>query len=111
MSTIKPRKYNENLSDEENVLEDEKAARIRRDRDLDDIRTVCKSRQGRRVLWTLLSYCNVFDDGWRMSAEIHKLAGMRNVGIHIMQEICAADQEIFFQMMKEAKEDKETLDV
>lgn len=72
-----------------------------------DLKYVLSSRQGRRFIWRILSYCKLFESIWRPSAEIHKLAGMQEVGLFLTGEVVKVDDEAYFQMMKEAKQEAE----
>lgn len=70
-----------------------------------DLIFVLSSRQGRRMIWRILGYCKLFESIWRPSAEIHKLAGMQEVGLFLTGEVMRADDEAYFQMMREAKQE------
>jgi len=91
------------LSDEEQVkLNQEEAAKIRK-QELEDIRVILKTKEGRRFIWRLLSHCKVFNSIWSPSASIHYLAGKQDVGHFVLNEVTAADDDSLLKMMREAK--------
>lgn len=93
-----------NAADEKQVKEATEKAELIREQELNDLRWVCSHPQGRRFLWRLLSKCKVFGTIWDNSAKIHYNSGQQDIGHFIMAELAEADEEILFQMMKEAKE-------
>lgn len=103
--TQEPAALVKNAADKEQV---KKAAMTQKQREIqaaNDLRFVLSSRQGRRFIWRILCYCNMFQSIWRPSAEIHKLAGMQEVGLFLTGEITQVDDEAYFLMMKEAKQE------
>jgi hypothetical protein len=90
-----------NAADEQQVEKARKKDLSKRDKEIRDLYAVLQMPEGRRFLWRVLSHCKAFESIWRQSAEIHYLAGMRDVALFIMSEINDCDQEAFFKMMKE----------
>lgn len=76
-----------------------------REIELNDLRHVLQSDQGRRFMWRVLSHCRVFESIWHNSALIHHNAGRQDVGHYLMAEIVEADENLFLQMMKESKKE------
>ena len=76
----------------------------RRNRELNDLRLVLSTKEGRRVMWRFMSHCKAFEGIWDGSARIHYNSGRQDVGHFLIKEVEAADQDAFFTMMKEAKE-------
>lgn len=93
-----------NSGDEKKVNDAKNRERSKRDRELNDLRYLLQSHQGRRFVWRLLAHCSVFESIWSASALIHKNSGRQDVGHFLMAEVTAANEEAFFQMMKEAKQ-------
>ena len=93
-----------NVADEKQVREQGAAVNRERLRELNDIRYLLQSPQGRRFLWRLLSRCKSFGSVWEPSAKIHYNSGQQDVGHFIMAEIVEADENAFLQMMKESKQ-------
>lgn len=92
-----------NVGDKEQVRKAALTVKQREIQAANDLRFVLSSRQGRRFIWRVLSYTQMFKSIWRASAEIHKLAGMQEVGLFLTGEITLVDEEAYFQMMREAK--------
>jgi len=91
------------VSDKKQVKAAEQKERLGRDQELNDI---CSTPQGRRFMWRLLGHCRTFESIWKNSAEIHYNAGQQDLGHFLMSEIVEADQEIYFQMMRENKKEQ-----
>lgn len=95
-----------NAADPEQVKEARKKANRERKQEIEDLRTVLSTQQGRRLLWRILGYCKVFESIWSPSAQIHHSAGRQDVGHFIMAEIAHANEEALFTMMREAKSEE-----
>lgn len=110
MSAQQPRRYAgdsalvRDASDPEQVQRGERLEARRRRRELDDLRALIATPAGRRVLFRLLEHCKVFESIWDPSSRIHMHEGMRQVGLFLMAEIEAADDEALFTMMRESKD-------
>ena len=72
-----------------------------RDMDLEDLRTVLRTVEGRKVLWRVLSKCKTFNSVWHPSAAIHYNSGQQDIGHWLMSEIVDAGQDQLFKMMQE----------
>lgn len=82
----------------------EDKAKRKRNRELNDIRVIVASPEGRRFLWRVLSEGKIFQDGY-----IHGDAGYgttyttgkRSVGVWALSELMEAKPEVFMQMQRE----------
>ena len=74
-----------------------------REREVNDVRSILNTREGRRFMWKMLGHCRVFESIWHGSAQIHYNAGMQDVGHFILAEITEASPEAYLLMMKENK--------
>lgn len=90
-----------NASDYEQIKNAKKKEKITRENELDDIRVVLSSPEGKRFLWRILAKCKTFESIFEQSAKIHYNAGQQDVGHFLMSEIIEADEEILFRMMNE----------
>lgn len=83
----------------------------KRRKEINDLIYVLSDIKGRRFLWRLMTVCKCFSSvftGFENSRELRDYnAGQQDLGHFIMDEICSADQEYLFNMMKENKEEKE----
>ena len=95
-----------NSGDKEQVKQAAQRERSRRERELNDIRELLDTAEGKRFLWRLLEYCRTFESIWDASARIHYRSGQQDVGHFLMAEIVAADADALIVMMKaQTKED------
>lgn len=94
-----------NAADESQVKEAKRKELSGRDRELNDVRNILSTREGRRFVWRLLGHCKVFSSVWHASALIHYNAGMQDVGHYILADINDADPALLVLMMKENKGD------
>ena len=98
-----------NAADESQVEEARRREREARRQELQDMALLLESPVGRRIVWRILAQCGIFTDGWDPSARIHFNAGKRNVGLWLLDEVMAANDEAYLLMQREAKP-KETQD-
>jgi len=71
--------------------------------DKEDIRNVCKSIHGRRLIWRILSFCGVFEDSepGLNSDFLREQVGKRRTGLYIMGILNEADPAILLNIMNE----------
>jgi hypothetical protein len=93
-------------SDPEQVKEAKKKSERRRNREVEDIRTVLSTPSGRRFYWRMMTECGAFVDPFEESpfyANYRK--GQRSIGLKLLDELTIHMPEAFFTMQKEAKEE------
>lgn len=79
-----------------------------RDRELEDLRAVLLSREGRRFVWRLLSFCKVFGTVFHSSgSQVYYNAGQQDVGHFVLSEVTAVDENKLIEMMREEKEEND----
>lgn len=88
-----------NISDEAKVNARKKDLEKQRKHELEDLRKVIQSPEGRRVMARIIAHCRVFSSVWHPSALIHKNAGEQELGQWIMGEIVYADPKAGAQML------------
>lgn len=96
-----------NAADEGQVTAASKKEKLGRNRELDDLKRILSTDFGRRFVWRLLVRAGAFKSAWAPSALIHFNCGQQDFGHYIIAEVEEADQEAFFQMMREAKADRD----
>jgi len=96
-----------NAADEGQVREAEKRERFTRRDELDDLRMVLETKQGRRLLWRLMTHCRVFESIYHASALIHYNAGMQDVGHFLLAEITSASSGALMTMMQEQQKEQD----
>lgn len=92
-----------NAASAQQVKDSKIKEKLGRDQELNDIRVVCSTKEGRRFLWRVLGRCKVFNSVWENSARIHYNSGQQDLGHFLMAEVIAADEQFLSQMMKENK--------
>ena len=91
-----------NASDEGQVRQAKRKERTERDKELDDLRFVLGSPNGRRLFWRLLSRCGVFRLSYTDKiAETNFNEGERNIGLFVLSEIMEAKPQRWVQMQQE----------
>jgi hypothetical protein len=93
-----------NAADENQVRRAGELQENARDLELNDLRYILNTDQGRRVIWRFMEHCRVFTSIMEASAKIYYNAGAQDVGHYLMAEVAAADDEALFKMMREAKQ-------
>ena len=69
----------------------------------DSLTWVSSTEQGRRFIWDMLAYCGVYHDMAGEPNDVFKQLGKREVGLHLLGLLADIDDEIIFNMMREAK--------
>ena len=98
---------NDTFSDEQIVQSKNDLVGRERELELNDLRVVLSTGEGRRFIWRLLAHCKVFGSIWSQSAAIHYYAGKQDVGHFVWAEIAAANEDAIFQMMTESRKANE----
>lgn len=93
-----------NAADEAQVEERGKKKESERDQQLNDLRHILASPQGRRFYWRKLSDCGVFKTSFTGNSTTFFNEGMRNVGLGMMTDLMDADPQAYITMMNESKE-------
>jgi hypothetical protein len=90
-----------NIGDEGQVRERNAQARLIREQEANDVRSLLNSEEGRRYLWRLLSRCRVYKSSFTGSSETFFLEGQRHVGLAILDDIMDAEPDAYLLMIKE----------
>lgn len=69
----------------------------------EDILASCKTEAGRRFLWRILSFCEVFGEFEPLQSDKadQKQMGRRSVGLYIIGILQEADKDLFLKMLNE----------
>jgi hypothetical protein len=94
-----------NASDPEKVKESKEKSQRRRDREIDDMKFILNTVQGRRILHKYLSQSGVWQSSFTGNSETFFREGERNMGLKMLADINDADPEFLMIMTKEAKQD------
>lgn len=92
-----------NAADEQQVAQATEKEKLERELELDDLRKVLATESGRRLLWRLLTRASVHKSIWEPSAKIHYNSGQQDFGHFIEAEVLEANDEAYFQMMRESQ--------
>ena len=103
---LQPRAAVKNAADPQQVKRAGELEERSRERELNDLRVVLQSREGRRTVWRLLEKCRAFESVFEASAKIYYNAGRQDVGHYLMAEVVEADEEALFLMMRENKQER-----
>lgn len=72
-----------------------------RERELNEMRVILASPEGRRFLWRLMGRCRVFNSIYEQSSRIYFNSGQQDIGFYLLAEIDQADPEMFLKMRHE----------
>lgn len=69
----------------------------------DDIKAIMSTENGRRFIWRLLEYCGIYRDIEGQGQEADRQIGKRRAGLYILGIVSDVEEDLVFEMMKEAK--------
>lgn len=95
-----------NAADKNQVKEAEGKVKRTRERELNDVRMVLSTLQGRRFVWRYLSECGVFRTSFTGNSQTFFNEGERNIGLKILADVNEAAPEAYLTMMNESKGDQ-----
>ena len=79
-----------------------KEQKQKRNRELNDLRKVLKTPEGRRLIWKRLCDATIFQSGFSTNAlQMAFMAGERNQGLRLLTDITEVDDDAFYQMFRE----------
>lgn len=90
-----------NAADPRQVARAKKVEKERREIELEDLRAVLATDEGRRFIWRMISHCQVFGSVWSPNERIHYNAGVQDVGHWLLAEVSEADEIKILEMMQE----------
>lgn len=78
--------------------------KARRQREMNDLRQVLSTPEGRRFLWRLMSECGAFASVVRsgLDSSVFYLSGKQDVGHFIQAEVIEANEGAYLTMQKES---------
>lgn len=95
--------YVKNAADQEQVKSAARKSRWAREDDVNDVRELLKTPQGRRFMWRYLGFCKVFETSFTGNSQTFFNEGQRNVGLTMLNDINDADPEALILMMRDER--------
>lgn len=91
-----------NAADEQQVKTAAKKEVGQREKELNDMRSVLSTAQGRRVLFNIMAQCRTYNSVLHQSGSmVYYNAGQQDIGHWLQKEIVEADTEAYFKILKE----------
>lgn len=73
-----------------------------RQKEVDDVRKILKTPEGRRFVWRQLSLCGIFRSSWNLNSNQTSFSeGQRNVGLGLLVDVNEADPTAYAKMQSE----------
>lgn len=92
-----------NAADEQQLADSKKRNKAGRDQELDDLRTVLGTPQGRRFYWRTLGECGIYRTSYTGSSNSTCFnEGKREIGLRLMADLMEAAPEKYILMQQEA---------
>lgn len=98
-----------NAADKNQVKKGRRKEEILRDGEIDDLRHILSSVQGRRFIWGLLGKCHVFKTSFTGNSTTFFNEGKRDIGLRVLAYVNEAGPELYITMMQESKKEGENL--
>ena len=99
-----------NAADEEQVKTRKRKDERVRERELNDLRVVMATVEGRRFVWRLLEKAGVFRTSFTGNSTTFFNEGMRNMGLMVLGDVHEAAADAYIMMMNESKEGNQSND-
>lgn len=93
-----------NAADERQLKEADKHLKHRRLIEIEDLKFILKTEQGRRLLYRYLCECGVYRTSFTGNSTTFYNEGMRNIGLKLLADIEEAMPEAYLLMIKEKGE-------
>lgn len=93
-----------NAANKGQIKQARRKERSLRERELDDVKAVLSTKEGRRVWWKFLDFCGVFRSSFTGNNSTFYNEGQRNVGLKMLGDMNEAMPDAYALMLKEAKE-------
>lgn len=89
---------------QERRMNESKDAKKRiRDKEVEDVKLIMSSREGRRFVWRLLEMCGVYRSSFTGNSETFFREGQRNIGLMLLADVHEHCPDGFLTMLKEQK--------
>jgi len=92
-----------NAADEDQVKTRKRKDERLRERELNDLRQVMSSVEGRRFVWRLLEKAGVYKTSFTGNSTTFFNEGQRNMGLMVLGDVHEACAEMYLEMMREAQ--------
>lgn len=93
-----------NAADPTQIKEAGLKEKFGRERELEDVRFLLNTKEGRRFLWRLLSLTGLFQSSFTGNSTTFFKEGSRNIGLQVLADINDANPEGYLLMLKENRE-------
>lgn len=94
-----------NAADPKQVKRAKSEEEFLRDQELNDIRTIMSTKEGRRYMLGLLKRCNIYRNSFTGNSTTFYNEGMRNIGLKVLGDINEGSLDLYNTMMQEAQEE------
>lgn len=98
-----PKPLVKNAADKAQVKAAEYKQKRGRERELDDVRSVLSSAEGRRFVWRYLGEAGVFKTSFHGNLETFINEGQRMIGLKLLSDINEANPNAYVQMLEESR--------
>ena len=71
-----------------------------------NVRQLLKTRQGKDVIWHILSLCNIYSDTFTGNSQTFYLEGRRSVGLQVLQLLEDADPLAYAELLLEKNKEQ-----
>jgi hypothetical protein len=95
----------QDVGDEDQVRERKQTQRLKRINELDDIRAVLSTPQGRRVVWRILGMTHLYKESFTGNSTTFYNEGQRSIGLQLLGELTAADPLAYVKLQQENADD------
>lgn len=95
-----------NAADPRQVRRMSQEEKATRKQELEDVKWILSTRQGRRHYWRMLRETHMFETSFTGNNTTFFNEGERNVGLKMMNDLMAAEPSAYLQMVREAQDEE-----
>jgi hypothetical protein len=92
-----------NASDESQIQGAKIKVKLGKESEINDLKFLLSTDQGRRFIWKLISKCGVFRQSFTGNSQTFFMEGERNIGLFVLDSVMEADPEAYVKMYTQSK--------
>lgn len=81
--------------------------KLRRETEVEDLKKLLATKEGRRFIWKILQHCNIYENSFTGNSTTFFKEGRRDIGLWLLTELHYADKTAYANLQLEAAKQEE----